>query len=193
MRFYTSDLHVDHPNILSFCGRPFDDVDHMNAELIRRWNESVLPDDEVWIVGDLALGDRWESVPKCAALNGHKILICGNHDNCWAGGRRKNLEEWIDLYESAGITVINHEPGHWVSTEIGGIEVAVCHFPPSLGEYDGRYANWRPQVDKDQWVIHGHTHQHERKIDRNIHVGVDAWHYAPVPETEIIKLMNEES
>ena len=56
MRYWTSDLHLSHANIIDFCNRPYDSVDEMNEDIIRIWNETVSNDDEVWVLGDLAMG-----------------------------------------------------------------------------------------------------------------------------------------
>lgn len=34
--WFTADLHLGHRNIATYCARPFDDADQMNAELVRR-------------------------------------------------------------------------------------------------------------------------------------------------------------
>lgn len=89
--YFTSDTHFGHDNIIKFCHRPFKDVEEMNSELIRRWNEKVGPDDTIFHLGDFAFGgsDIWNNILK--QLNGHKILIIGNHDI-------KNLREGYMQY-----------------------------------------------------------------------------------------------
>ena len=52
-KFYISDLHIDHANILGFDNRPFKDVEEMNNELIHRWNDVVSDGDLVYILGDM--------------------------------------------------------------------------------------------------------------------------------------------
>lgn len=39
--FFTSDLHFGHENVLSFDNRPFETVEEMDDELIKRWNDKV--------------------------------------------------------------------------------------------------------------------------------------------------------
>ena len=56
----------------------------MNKALIERWNDSVHPDDTVWVLGDVALGRIDETLPLVTELNGRKLLLTGNHDRCWA-------------------------------------------------------------------------------------------------------------
>ena len=52
MLFFTSDLHLGHANIIRYCDRPFANVGEMDAELIRRWNETVGEEDVVYFLGD---------------------------------------------------------------------------------------------------------------------------------------------
>ena len=51
---FISDFHIGHKNVLKYDGRPFEDVDEMHVELIKRWNNVVEDDDIVYYLGDLA-------------------------------------------------------------------------------------------------------------------------------------------
>ena len=50
-RWWTSDHHFGHANIIGYCARPFSDVDAMNKAMVDRWNDVVGDGDEVWILG----------------------------------------------------------------------------------------------------------------------------------------------
>ena len=77
--FITSDTHFLHKNIIRFCDRPFDDVEEMTEELIKRWNEVVGTADTVLHLGDF--GFQYNKLkPIVDRLNGSKILVRGNHD-----------------------------------------------------------------------------------------------------------------
>lgn len=80
----TSDLHFGHTNIMKFCPKTrghYKDVDHMDAEMIRLWNESVGPEDITYILGDVAFTNVQKAAYILRSLNGSKILIKGNHDS----------------------------------------------------------------------------------------------------------------
>ncbi len=189
MRFWTSDLHLGHVNIINFCDRPFRSVDGMNFALIERWNATVSPGDEVWVVGDFAMGVREDTVPLAKQLNGRKILIPGNHDYCWKGAGRTNwLHTWTPFYRDAGFEVWHHDPGEYIMTLLGDMPVAVCHFPRTTeSRHDGKYEEWRPNWGG--WIIHGHTHRKEKLNGTHLHVGVDAWGYRPVSDEQLMGLM----
>jgi calcineurin-like phosphoesterase family protein len=96
--WFTSDNHFGHANIIKFCHRPFDDVDEMNAEMIKRWNEKVAPEDLVYHLGDFALMPTQKLRQLIAQLNGKIHLIVGNHEKAALGCT--DCFEWVkDTYE----------------------------------------------------------------------------------------------
>lgn len=193
--WYTSDLHLGHANIVTFCDRPWDTVEQMNEGIVQRWNDVVAPDDEVYVLGDLALGKLDDSLAVAARLNGIKYLVPGNHDRCWSGYRRdgKVRPEDVKRYEEAGFMVLAER----VITDLDrghSPEVLLCHFPYMLDERHGtRYAEHHPE-DQGMWLLHGHTHSTKILSDhpRQIHVGMDAWGYTPVDEEWILELIHED-
>lgn len=110
--WFTSDLHFSHANIIKYCNRPFADVDEMNAALIRNWNEVVGPNDLVWNLGDVAMGNRKRIPEYRQQLNGRIHLVRGNHDY------GKQLDCFDEVHKSAvieldGVTVeLIHNPRH---------------------------------------------------------------------------------
>ena len=80
MKYYISDLHFGHANVIRFDNRPFNSIAEMETEIIRRWNERVKPEDEVYILGDFCWGFKNEWIRILDQLKGHKFLILGNHD-----------------------------------------------------------------------------------------------------------------
>lgn len=86
--WFTSDWHLGHRNVVTLGeGRPFASIEEHDEALIARHNALVSPDDLVWVLGDVAMGDITASLAKCARMNGRKILICGNHDRTDIGSR----------------------------------------------------------------------------------------------------------
>lgn len=81
----TSDLHFGHKNIMNFCpvtrARYNNDVDYMNETMVSEWNEKVSPEDLVYILGDVAFLPAQKATEYMRRLNGHKILVEGNHDS----------------------------------------------------------------------------------------------------------------
>lgn len=55
----------------------------MNEALLANWADTVGEDDEIWVLGDVAVGRIAETPPPIASLPGRKHLVPGNHDRCW--------------------------------------------------------------------------------------------------------------
>ena len=82
--FLVSDTHFGHAGVCKFLRddgtklRPWDDPAEMDEEMVRRWNETVRPNDKVYHLGDVVINRR--ALKTLARLNGDKVLIKGNHD-----------------------------------------------------------------------------------------------------------------
>ena len=82
--FLVSDTHFGHTGVCRFTRddgsklRPWDDVNDMDEDMVRRWNETVRPTDKVYHLGDVVINRR--SLNLLRRLNGDKVLIKGNHD-----------------------------------------------------------------------------------------------------------------
>lgn len=86
MRFFSSDHHFFHRNILKYeaQARPFTTLEEMHHHLITAWNTVVSADDEVFYLGDFAMASRRQQAQVAEIvkqLNGRKTLIRGNHDS----------------------------------------------------------------------------------------------------------------
>ena len=80
-RWVIADLHFNHTNVIKYDNAPFESVEEMNATIIRNWNNTVAKDDIVYVLGDFTLSRRTEFISEmCGSLNGHKVLVMGNHD-----------------------------------------------------------------------------------------------------------------
>jgi calcineurin-like phosphoesterase family protein len=82
MVYITSDLHLNHTNIIKYNDRPFADVNAMNNILISNINNTVKPTDELYILGDFCFGDRLRANTFLNQIRCKNIyLIKGNHDS----------------------------------------------------------------------------------------------------------------
>lgn len=102
-RFVTADLHLGHSKITEFLKdddtklRPWDTVEEMNAALIKNWNETVGPDDLVYVLGDFTVNKK--HIWMARELAGRKILVKGNHDN-------GSLAEYAEYFEDVVACVV---------------------------------------------------------------------------------------
>jgi calcineurin-like phosphoesterase family protein len=100
--WFIADTHFAHDNIVAYCARPFADVDAMNAQLIRSWNEMVDEDDYVVHVGDVAMGLNETIEPLVSQLHGRKLLVQGNHDTA----SRRRLYGALGWRVIAGLVIL---------------------------------------------------------------------------------------
>lgn len=183
MKFYTSDHHFQHNNILKFCNRPFRDMDHMTEILIMRWNERVSPTDTVYYLGDFTCNNLPAMERVSHRLNGIKRFVAGNHDPCHSMHKDGKA---IARFEAAGWKLEDEA----LRVEIQGTPFLLCHFPyTNEGEQYVRYQDLRP-INEGRWLLHGHVHEQWKVKDRMINVGVDVWDFYPVSEDEIMEIVS---
>lgn len=192
MRYFTSDWHIGHRNILSLGdGRPFSSLEEMHSTLLKKAREVVGPEDEFYVLGDIALGNFEESLKVLEQFPGRKFLVPGNHDKIFPKlNSQSRIERFRPMYESAGFEVLGLS--EVLDFEVDGetVKVRLAHMPYSSERYsarEDRLAFARP-FDDGLWLIHGHTHSSSKESEnsREIHVGVDANDWAPVSEETII-------
>lgn len=169
-----SDPHFGHAAIISHASRPFRDADEMDAELERRYRAVVSATDVVLWVGDVSFRDRLWTRALLERLPGRKLLVRGNHDG--------TVGACLDL----GFDVVCD----FMHLRIAGHKVTVSHYPPTGATADARYPERRPpNPQRGEFVLHGHTHEKARRVGRRLHVGVDAWGFAPATLSEIEALI----
>lgn len=159
--WFTGDPHYGHFNIIKYCKRPFATVEEMDSKLIANHNSVVSPDDDVYILGDIAFSNPAEYIGR---LNGRKFLIRGNHD--------KHIDEcrprvvWI-----RDLTQIN----------ILGQKIVLCHYAMRV------WAN----SHHGSWHLYGHSHGTlpDDPNALSLDVGVDCHGYFPVSFEQIKGLM----
>lgn len=192
--WFTSDLHLGHRRIIELSYRPFASVEEMNRQLVDRWNDRVQPEDVVYVLGDVVMGNVRQMLPVVQQLKGTKLLVPGNHDGCWPGHKRwrREARRYIEVGGFTAVLGTEVDAGV-VSLALGNEPVLMCHFP-YRGDHTAevRYPEWRP-ADNGAVLLHGHVHGAWRRNGRQINVGVDAWDYAPVSLRELCELRTSRS
>lgn len=161
--FFTSDTHFGHGGALGLFRRPFASVAEMEEAMVRRWNETVGPHDEVWHLGDFAIrmpADRMAAL--LDRLAGRKHLVTGNND----GPATLALGGWVSV-----------QP--YVEIESAGNRLVLCHYP---------FRSWNG-MHKGAIDLHGHSHGKLKPLSRQIDVGVDVWDFRPVPLERLTALV----
>ena len=148
----------------------------MNDVIIDNWNSVVLPDDEVYILGDVTMEGPEKSFAMLSQLKGRKYLIRGNHDRFVDNADWKQYSwvfQWVKDYHEL---IWNNQ------------KFVLFHYP---------ITEW---ADYYKGAIHLHGHQHNKK-DYNLQqlqaglrrfdVGVDANDFVPVSAEKIIAEFKE--
>ena len=166
--YVTSDLHLGHDREFIWGARGYADVNEMNMKQIEKFNSIVTDEDDVWILGDLVLGDIDGGLALLKNLKG-KIHVClGNHDTS------KREQAYRDL----------------------GWDVQLCaRFKyKKLSFYLSHYPTVTHNLDeKELWQVvvnlYGHTHQTTNFYHDDpwmYHVGVDSHNGYPVDMDQVI-------
>jgi len=172
MEWFTADTHFQHANILSFGAATrghFTNIREHDDGLIRNWNERVSPNDTVYHLGDFGYGSAARSIEILSSLNGHKILVPGNHDK-----KLLNNGAFVRLFDQVA-------PYSYLEISIKGQSIVLSHFP--IWEW------WA--IHYGAIHLHGHVHGTPTGIPGKImDVGVDAQGLAPVSFDEVMAIMD---
>lgn len=160
--WFTSDTHYGHANVIKYCNRPFDDVNHMNEALIQNYNEVVRPSDMIFHLGDFAFDREPERFFR--RLNGHIHLVIGNHDN------RKFLRNCPFVWIKDVHYLRDGNERFWLS----------------------HYAHLRwPKSHRGTYHLFGHSHGDLKGYGRSMDVGVDAQNYYPIHIDDVVSDLNK--
>lgn len=144
--YYIADLHLGHENAMRrFDNRAFKTLEEQNEVIIKNINDTVLPQDNLYLIGDVS----WYSPSKTAELL-RKIncknlfLVVGNHDRWVKNAECKKLFQGI--YDLKRI-------------DDNGRIVVLCHFPIAVWD----------QSHRGSYHIYGHVHKNKTETCNTTH------------------------
>lgn len=126
--FFASDHHFHHANILTFKRddgqflRDFANVDHMNEHIVNCHNLVVKPGDKTYFLGDVTMDRKGRGLEILARMNGEKILIKGNHDQCKPEAYLRYFKDVRGSHQFDGL-IMTHIPIHSESLARWGLNV----------------------------------------------------------------------
>jgi len=162
-----SDTWFGRTEILQIANRNFKNVEVMNSELIKRWNDKVEKTDTVIHLGNFA----WD--PNTAAkvlgqLNGKICFLLGNADDA--------LEEVYEDFDN--VEILENE-----ILTLENANLVLCHYP--LEVWEGKELGTNH--------AHGHTtfsHKSNFNLMNRINVCCDFWNYAPIKYSVLTDFIN---
>lgn len=176
MIYFSSDWHIGHNKEFCYGARGFNSPEEMDTAILLRCNELVGIDDELWLLGDLAMSSaekEWNRV--------YKSLICQNVHFIWGNHDTTNKifryeHEYGFIFEGmAKIMKYSKRKSFYLS-----------HYPTIVSNHDD---------PKYFYNISGHTHSKNKfdsRFPKVYNVAVDAHNCYPVSIEQIIKDLEKE-
>lgn len=153
--FITSDLHINHSNIIKYSNRPFENVHEMNDAIIKNWNSVVSNEDIVFNLGDFSFCNDTCTIKFLEQLNGVQYFIYGNHDKVMKSDKVQNyckrtnkIKLFSDVFE------LNYK----------GSFIFMSHYA---------HRTWN-RSHRGSLHLYGHSHGTLPGIGRSMDVGVDS-------------------
>ena len=159
-----SDLHVGDPSVISVFGRPFADVDAMNAFLLGEWRDRVQAGHTIICLGDVLHEDVWRNeslMNEIRSCPGERVLVLGNHDGNADGLRQLgfSVQHTLALCATDPPLALSHEPLRQVPPG------AIC--------------------------LHGHLHEGTEPSVRHVNLSVEQTLYRPVRLARVVEQARE--
>lgn len=176
--FIVSDLHLGHDKPFIYGARGFENVDDMNEAIIRKWNEIVDEEDDVYILGDLVMGEE-RNLQLLRRLNGYFYIVRGNHDS----DNRWKFYSWLpNTVEVANSFYFSYDD----------YKFYLSHYPTITTRADAGKPLKKCLVN-----LCGHSHTKDPFEDWEIgmiyHCEVDAHNCAPVRIEDIIRDLKQKT
>lgn len=182
--FLVSDTHFGHAGVCRFTEsdgvtkiRPWTDPNEMDEEMIRRWNDTVRPNDKVYHLGDVVINRKSLSIMH--RLNGDKVLIRGNHDIFKDEDYREHFRE-LRAYHVMNGMILSHIPLH---------EASLGRFGTNIHGHlhSGRVKKARGVDAKTGAILYGD------EIDTRYHcVCVEQTDFTPILFEDVLKRIEKE-
>ncbi len=169
--WFTADMHLHHANIIGYCKRPFNNILEMNEELVKRWRDTVKPEDIVFHLGDFSFANQEITSRIINVLTGTIIFLKGNHERY-----PKSIIESLVIRHDGHSIHLNHYP-----ERANPLMVSLCGHV------------------HEKWLIQYHhvipIYKDEQLPSKGfpiINVGVDRWDFRPVSFDQIQSVIKKQ-
>lgn len=171
MIYFTSDLHFGHQQEFLYKPRGFSSVEEHDIQILENINSTVMPDDTLYVLGDLMLYDNENGMKFLSQIKCQDVkVIFGNHDS------PKRIDQYASLpnFHLIGFSdrLIYRK---WI--------FMLSHYPMATTNID--------DVQKPVWArtynLCGHTHTKELfdPLTNSYHCELDAHDNFPVSIEQI--------
>lgn len=174
-KWFISDTHFFHANILKFTGKDgerirkeFETLEEMHETVIENWNNHIAEEDYVYHLGDVTFRYDGAFNNLMSRLKGKKRLIVGNHDKLTNPALFKHFEK-IEIWKG-------------FSDKEADIAFTASHFP--LPQYVLRNGKHN---------AHGHIHQNKSPEAHQQNLSVEAINYMPRHIDQVTEYFKQEA
>ena len=157
MRYFISDLHMDHKNVINFERTQFTTIEEYNKCIVNFFNQLVKklkPSDEVWNLGDFGSPDYLYLSDMIRYVGAKSIFLYGNHD------RQEDLPLFQQHFDEVYLYPV------YLSQKL-----VVSHFPVA--------------VYNDTINIHGHCHGSRLKDLNHVCASIHVANYQPITDRNL--------
>lgn len=171
MIYFSSDLHLNHNKSFVYEPRGFSNIFDMNYEIIKNFNHIINSDDDLYLLGDIFLGELEPGIKLFNQLPGKIHLIWGNH--C-TNNRKEAMSKCHNVVEVIGYaTILKYNKWHFY----------LSHFPTCTANFD----DYQKPLKQRTLCLAGHTHSKELfEPCGSYNVAVDAHNCFPISIDDII-------
>lgn len=168
--FLWSDLHFGHDREFIWGPRGYNSIEEHDESLIKKWNSIVGDNDDVYVLGDLMLGDNETGLEKLKSLCGKIHIVRGNHDSATRMELYKTLPNVVEI---ADVIRFKYKKIHFY----------LSHYPTLTANLE------KESIYQCEINLFGHTHQKGlfyQDMPFMYNVGVDSHPLGPVLIDNII-------
>lgn len=171
MIYFSSDLHLNHNKSFIYERRGFASVGDMNYTILKNFNHIVNDNDDLYLLGDIFLGDLDSGIKLFNQLPGKIHLIYGNHDTI---NRIEAMSKCHNVVEVCGYANI---------LKYDNYKLYLSHYPTLTANYD-----IDKPLNKRVLCLAGHTHSSNKFEDcGSYNVAIEAHNCCPVSIENIIQ------
>ena len=162
MIFFTADTHFGSQRTLELSRRPFGSVNHMDNEIVDRWNRVVGEADTVYHLGDFGEPGNLQD------LNGKVIFLPGNYDGIATVCRLTNFHG----DQPAGDKFVTRI-GPNTDVVFDGVSFRLIHEPDEA-------------LGVDNFFLFGHIHKLQLVKRNGLNVGMDCHNFTPLSADDVM-------
>lgn len=182
-KFFSSDKHFGHYNILRICNRPYKTLQEMESDYINKHNSMVTNNDDYYDLGDIGYRCSPSHVSGLIRkMNGRIHVILGNHDKSLRSAIRNHILD--DLIDSGKLEIYGSIDPTVITSKILNIDnqrVIISHYA---------YRTW-PSAFRGTIHLYGHSHGNLSDYYKSFDVGVDSNDGYPWEWSQILEKTNK--